>query len=159
MLLIGCGGTNVAPSAASVEPSASAKSVASAIQTPRSLTFEIHPLGDDTAHGTVVVDAGLDDYTMTITVLGLAPNTRHMLNMHGGTCLRPQIVPEEAILVADGIQADEAGEATFTTPLYPFPYEISEGGRILTVHNEPLEYRPDEEEVPPGHIGCADLTN
>lgn len=139
----------------SATTSASATASASPTQTSRSITLELHPLGDHTAHGTVVIDIQGDGYRMTVTVLGLLPNSRHLLNLHGGTCAHPFMVPEEARNLGD-VQADASGKATFTTPHYPYPYN---GGRILTVHNEPLKTLPGDTPVPPGHIACADLTN
>lgn len=122
-------------------------------EAPRSITIEISPLEDSTVHGTVVIDIQGDAHMMTVTVLGLEPNSKHWLNMHGGTCADQIIDPSEMVSLGD-LQADATGQGTFTTPLYPYPYQVPTGGRILTVHN----VASDSQEFQ-SHIACADLTN
>ena len=115
-------------------------------------------MGDHTAKGTVVIDITADGYTMTVNVTGLVPNSRHLLNTHSGSCARPILEAGDFRNLKD-VKADANGAATYTTPLYPRAYTVPSGGRILTVHNEPLKALPGETLVPTGHIACADLTD
>jgi hypothetical protein len=134
-------------------PASPATSV-SASEAPRSLTIDILPLGDYTAHGTVVIDIYSGGYQMTVRVLGLEPNSLHWLNMHGGTCARQFFDPAEMISLGD-LQADASGQGTLMTPLFPYPYQLPTGGRILTVHN-----LPSTDNSPyMAHVACADLTS
>ncbi len=159
LVLVACsGGPSAQPSSSSPVGSEPGSSATSPSQAPRSLTLEIKTIEGYTARGTVVIDIAGESYTMTVSVLGLLPNSRHLLNMHYGTCARPILELAEVVNLGD-VQADAAGQGTFTTPLYAFPYTVPSGGRILTVHNEPLKRQPGDAPVPSGHIACADLTN
>jgi hypothetical protein len=115
--------------------------------------MEILPLQGSSAHGTVVVDIQGDAYMMTVTVLDLEPNSQHWLNMHGGTCAHPIIDPSEISL--GDVDADASGQASFSTALLPYPYQVPTGGRILTVHNLPST----GDDVHQAHIACANMTN
>lgn len=153
-LLILVGATACAGPSASTEVSTPPAAMsASSSEAPRSITIEIFPLEDNTAHGTMVIDIQGDAHMMTVTVLGLEPNSQHWLNMHGGTCAHPIIDPSEMVSLPD-LQADATGQGTLSTRLYAYPYQVPTGGRILTVHN----VARDSQE-PQSHIACADLTN
>jgi hypothetical protein len=149
-LLVACSGGT--PEASPTTPRPSPQS------TSRAITLPLDPIPPFTVRGTVKIDAAGNSYQMIVTVQGLVVNSRHLLNMHGGTCARPILVQQEVITLGEA-QADASGTATYTSPTFPYPYRVPAGGRILTVHNEPLRYQAGETPVPMGHIACADLTN
>lgn len=140
---------------------APAASVPALTQTPaptsRIITLRLNPISPFTAHGTVLIDVKGNTYQMSVTVEGLPANSRHLLNMHGGTCARPILVQQEVITLGEA-SADGSGKAIWESPVFPYPYSVPAGGRILTVHNEPLRAQAGESPVPAGHIACADLT-
>ena len=100
------------------------------------------------AHGTVRVDVEVYGYTITVTVMGLTPNTSHLINFHAGTCAAPELSPYVQVDVA---AADAKGTLTHVST-WPGVYSIPAEGQILTVHYaEPNRSR--------AHIACADMTN
>jgi hypothetical protein len=156
LALTGCANAGASPSTlSSAPPSMAAESsvpsvAASPLQSPRTLTFEISPMGVETeAHGTVTVDVEGPGYTITVTVEGLAPNGHYPLNIHPGVCPNPQNT--EAEWLSQDVQADEIGTLTFEKT-YSRIWDIRDGGQVLTVHGQsPLDART--------HIACADLTD
>ena len=101
--------------------------------------------------GTVQVDIATYGYTMTVTVAGLTPNTKHRINMHGGTCANQDTSPN--LLQDIGFAtADAKGKFTYVATR-PYLYSVRSTGLILTVHGD---YQTDGDL---GHIACADLTN
>lgn len=59
---------------------------ATATQSPRTLMFKLNGSAGFTAHGTVQVDVKVHFYTMTVTLNGVTPNSRHQINIHDGNC-------------------------------------------------------------------------
>ena len=151
LVLGGCtsGANSPASPSASVAPAPPSASPSSPAQSPRTLTFELNPIGAYTANGTVVIDITGDGYTMTVTVLGLDPDSHHLLNMHGGTCSAPDL--ELILPLSHDVQADGSGMGTFMTT-YPSDYLIPAAGRIVAIHGN----SPDQADR---HIACATLTN
>ena len=120
-------------------------------QEPRTLTFDIAPMGlEAEARGTVVVDISGDGYTMTITVDNLVPGGQYPINMHSGACPNPEIDPATAVCIVQQTPADEAGTLTYVKD-FDGPWEVPEAGRTLTVHGRV----PNDSGT---HIACADLT-
>lgn len=149
VLLVSCGGTTTAAT-----PSPSPSPRPSPIQSPRTLTFQING-GDDPAHGTVVIDIKGSGYNMTVTGLGLQPNSGHMINIHAGAC--PPWTEDTSVLVTvQQVKADPTGKFVSVTD-WPFAWSVSSDGRILTIHGSdpPIGSKYD----PYGHIACANLTN
>lgn len=154
LALAGCAGTGASTSApAAVSPSLSAEPstpspTPEALQSPRTLTFDIEPMGLETeAHGTVTVDVAGDGYTMTVTVEGLAPNGHYPLNLHPGACPNPQNT--DAVWLDQDVQADETGTLLFEKT-YSRLWDVPDGGQVLTIHGQsPVDART--------HIACADL--
>ena len=99
--------------------------------------------------GTVLVDIKTYGYTITVTVTGLTPNTKHLINFHLGSCASPDLSPPfDQIDVA---VADATGSITSVTTRNGV-YLVPGNGRILTVHGDD----PNRRET---HIACTDLTN
>ena len=155
ILLVGCGSSN--PTAASSSPNVTPSPAP--IQSPRTLLFKLKactadcdPTGEGTSQfgqGTVRVDIKNDGYTITVTVTGLTPNTRHLINFHFGSCATPDLDPPfEQIDVAP---ADATGTLTSVTT-HPGAYIVPANGRILTVHGDDTAKRQT-------HIACTNLTN
>jgi hypothetical protein len=100
------------------------------------------------AHGTVRVDVKASGFTMTVTVMGLTPNTSHLINYHTGTCANPDLSLWRQLDVAT---ADAKGTFTWVST-WPDAYFIPADGQVLTIHYaEPNRSR--------AHIACADMTN
>jgi hypothetical protein len=118
----------------------------------KACTAACDPMGEGTSkfgQGTVRVDIKNDGYTVTVTVTGLTPNTRHLINFHFGSCAAPNLDPPfDQIEVA---AADSTGTLTSVTT-WPRAYIVSGNGRILTVHGDDTARRQT-------HIACVDLTN
>ena len=151
VLLVSCGGTTTA---ATPSPSPSPSPRPSPIQSPRTLTFQINGV-DDPAHGTVVIDIQGTGYTMTVTGLGLQPNSGHEVNIHAGAC-PPAAVDTSVIVKVQHVKADPTGKFVSVTA-WPFAWSVSSDGRILTIHGSdpPIGSNLD----PYTHIACANLTN
>lgn len=128
------------PASVKVEPS----------QEARSLAFEIQPRAGHSAQGTVTIGISGSGYTMTASVSGLAPGSRHTLNMHAGSCTSENTDPEFLVPLVTNMEADADGALVYTAS-HPRVYSIPETGRIFTVHGD----TPAEERT---HIACADLT-
>lgn len=149
--LVGCAGTTSVSTLSSVSAESSLPSVeATETQSPRTLTFQISPMGiGEMPHGTVVVDIQGGSYTMTLTVEGLTPNGHYPVNLHGGRCPSPDVTA--GTWVDQDVQADDSGTLTFEKS-YAKLWVIPEAGQVLTVHGRvPVAERT--------HIACADLTN
>ena len=147
VLLVSCGGTTTAAT-----PSPSPSPRPSPIQSPRTLTFQING-ADDPAHGTVVIDIKGSGYTMTVTGLGLQPNSGHLINIHAGACG----AEDTSVLVnVQHVKADPTGKFVSATD-WPSAWSVSSAGRILTIHGSdpPIGSNLD----PFSHIACANLTN
>ncbi len=153
LVMIGCSGPASAPPA----PTSSAGAVTSYSPTglpaenPRSLTFELKPGAGSGAHGTVTIDTAAGGYTMTVEILGLNPNSHHLLNMHAGTCAAQDT--NVMLPLEQDVKANDAGEVTYVKGFPNLLYVIPSAGRILTVHGD----KPGVEIY--DHIACADLTD
>jgi hypothetical protein len=152
--LEGCSPGQTSPRASAsatptTEPSATGEIAMSA--EPRTLTFDIQPMGTETeARGTVVVDVAGAGYTMTITVENLVPNAQYPINTHSGSCPNPEINEATAVWIVQQTPADDSGTLVYEKE-FSIPWEIPEAGRTLTVHGRvPNDART--------HIACADLT-
>lgn len=118
----------------------------------KACTADCDPTGEGTSkfgQGTVRVDIKNNGYTITVTVTGLTPNTRHLINFHFGSCATPDLDPPfEQIDIAG---ADATGTLTSVTT-HPGAYIVPANGRILTVHGDDTAKRQT-------HIACTNLTN
>ena len=115
----------------SAVPSVSAEAAVS--QEPRTLIFDIEPMGTETeASGTVEVDISGGGYTLT------------------GECPNPEISEASAVWIVQQTPADDAGTLTYEKA-YEGLWEVPDAGRTLTIHGRvPTDART--------HIACADLT-
>jgi hypothetical protein len=138
-----------AASATAVEPTATIEPAVS--QEPRTLTFDLEPMGNETeAHGTVVVDISGDGYTMTITAENLDSNGQYPINLHSGACPNPELSEATAVWIVQQAPADDSGTLVYEKEFEGL-WEIPDGGRTLTIHGRvPNDART--------HIACADLT-
>ena len=157
LFLAGCG-SNTPTTAASPSPTPT--------QSPRTLTFKLNacaePLTCDPldevkssgaaskfGQGTVQIDVKTYGYTITVTVTGLTPNTKHLLNFHFGSCGSPDRSPPfDQIEVA---VADATGSLTSVITRNGL-YLVPGNGRIVTVHGDDPKRRET-------HIACTDLSN
>ena len=139
-----------APSAtATPEPTPTAEPAVS--QEPRTLTFDIEPMGLETeARGTVVVDIAGGGYTMTITVENLVPGGQYPINMHSGACPNPESSEATVVWIVQQTPTDDTGTLAYEKE-FDEPWEIPEAGRTLTIHGRV----PNDSRT---HIACADLT-
>jgi hypothetical protein len=103
----------------------------------------------DPSHGTVQVDVKSYGYVMTVTVVGLNPNTQHEINIHAGTCANQDT--DSLILHVDFLAADASGTIKSVTT-WPKAYAVPANGRILTVHGD---YNTSDMFV---HIDCTEMT-
>jgi hypothetical protein len=98
--------------------------------------------------GTVQIDIKGDTYTITVVAKGFAPKSTHLINIHPGTCVSPNLDQNEQLVVAT---ADSKGN--LTTVIAPTgSYFIPGPGKILTIHG-------DDEARRQTHIACVNLTN
>ena len=120
-------------------------------QEPRTLTFDIEPMGAETeARGTVEVDISGGGYTLTITVENLVPTAQYPINLHSGQCPNPELSEATAVWIVQQTPADENGTLSYEKS-YEGLWEVPAAGRTLTIHGRvPLDART--------HIACADLT-
>jgi hypothetical protein len=148
LLVVGCSSTST--SATSPSP----KSAPTPTQIPRTLMFKLNGTslvgGSEVypAHGTVQVDVKIYGYTLTVTVQGLTPNSRHRINMHAGSCAAPVI----SLMWNTAYATADANGSVTSVESWTDVYYIPPAGRILTVHGDDLDN-------PTTHIACADLTN
>ena len=125
-LLVGCG-SSTPTTATSTSPSAAPTTAQT--QIPRTLTFKIAGI-HDSSHGTLQVDIKATGYTMTATVEGLTPNSRHVIMIHAGTCAR---VEDMYYVPVDHVNADAKGTLTSVTTL-PGLCTVPADGRIYCLH-------------------------
>ena len=159
LLLVGCGpNTAATPTRAATSTAPSPSPIPTPMQSPRTLMFKLHPcidgcnpLGEDPSkygQGTVRVDIKNDAYTITVTVTGLTPDSRHLINFHFGSCANVGLFPYDQITVAT---ADATGKFTSATTR-PGVYVVPGSGLVLTVHGDDRSRRET-------HLACADMTN
>lgn len=144
-VLVGCGSDST--SATKVSP----VSAPTPTQSARTLNFKLNAAPGYTMGGTAQFDIGVYGYTVTVTVKGLTPGSRHMINMHGGTCASQEI-SETSLRRIDDATVSANGTLTSVTS-WSRIWSVPTGGRILTVHGN------DGTEGQLAHIACADLTN
>ncbi|MEP7104587.1 MAG: hypothetical protein ABI838_01910 [Chloroflexota bacterium] len=89
-------------------------------------------------------------YTLAVTVHGLPPNVRQLVNVRGGTCASEDTSPSRLSTVGM-LSSNAAGEGVLSVD-YPNTYTLLAADRILTVHG------PDNTDAAFGHVACADLT-
>lgn len=150
LALVACSGGGTAASPSSLASAKSASRTPAPTQSPRTLTFQLNPIGDSKAHGTVVVEVKGDGYTLAVTAEGLTPNSKHLINIHAGTCASVDLSSGEIARVAQDVQADASGKLT-SLATYHNAYAIPAAGRILTLHG-------DEPAGNLFHIACAEMT-
>ncbi len=140
---------SVALQSFSAIPSESVETAVS--QEPRTLTFDIEPMGAETeARGTVEVDISGGGYSLTVTVENLVANAQYPINMHSGECPNPELSEATAVWIVQQTPADDSGTLTYAKE-YQGLWEVPEAGRTLTIHGRvPTDART--------HIACADLT-
>jgi hypothetical protein len=154
LFLVDCGSNGT--TANSTTPSPTSASTPS--PSPRTLMFTLKackaacdPMGEGPSkfgQGTVQLDI-TNGYTITVTVTGLTPNTRHLINFHFGTCAVPNLDPPyDQIEIAT---ADASGTLSSVTSRAS-AYVVPATGRILTVHGD----EPTRRQT---HIACVDLTS
>jgi hypothetical protein len=149
LALVACsGGSSASPS--SLASAGSPSRTPAPTQSPRTLTFQLNPIGDSKAHGTVVVEVKGDGYTLAVTAEELTPNSKHLINIHAGTCTSVDLSSGEIARVAQDVQADASGKLT-NLATYHNAYAIPAAGRILTLHG-------DEPAGNLFHIACAEMT-
>jgi hypothetical protein len=154
LLVVGCGSNSTTGTLTSPSP----RPAPTPTQGPRTLTFKLNactsgcdPTGEGPSkfgQGMVRVDIKNDAYTITVTVTGVTPDTRHLINFHAGSCANVELFPYDQIDVAT---ADATGMFTSVTTRQGV-YTVSASGRVLTVHGDDRAKRET-------HIACADMTN
>jgi len=163
VLLVGCGSNN--PSAVATSPSPTPASSPSATptqsQSTRTLTFKLvactgpsvcgnaNPLNEGKfGQGTVRVDINADTYSITVIAKGFTPKSKHLINVHPGSCATPNLDQFDQLAVAT---ADTRGSLTSVTTLSG-NYFVPGPGKILTIHGDDVIRRQT-------HIACVNLTN
>jgi hypothetical protein len=96
----------------------------------------------------VRVETNADTYTITVTAKGFTPRSMHLINIHPGSCLAPNLDQYEQLVVAT---ADSKGNLTIVIA-QTGSYFIPGPGKILTIHGDDLARRQT-------HIACTNLTN
>ena len=145
LVLVGCGSDST--SATKVSP----VSAPTPTQSARTLSFKINAAPGYSKSGTARFDITTFGYTVTVTVKGLTPGSRHIINMHGGTCANQEI-SETSLRSIDDATVDATGTLTSVTN-WARIWSVPTAGRILTVHGN------DGTDGQLAHIACADLTN
>jgi len=120
-------------------------------QQARTLNFKLDASPGYTIGGTAHFDISTYGYTLTVTVKGLTPGSRHMINTHGGTCAS-QETSGTSLRRIDDAMVNANGILTSVTSWQRI-WSVPTGGRILTVHGN------DGTDGQYGHIVCANLTN
>jgi hypothetical protein len=92
---------------------------------------------------------GIDTFTVTIKLTGLAPNSSHVSHVHAGRCAQPGGIAYALVQVI----ADASGAATATTSISA-AYIIPASGWYVNVHHGPdftdADYAPSD--------SCGDLS-
>jgi len=92
---------------------------------------------------------GIDSFTLTIKLTGLAPNSSHVSHVHVGRCTQPGGIAYALVQVI----ADASGAATATTTISA-SYLIPASGWYVNVHHGPdfteADYAPSD--------SCGDLS-
>jgi len=94
------------------------------------------------------VDINADTYSITVIAKGFTPKSKHLINVHPGSCAAPNLDQYDQLAVAT---ADARGSLTSVTTL-PGAYFVPGPGKILTIHGDDLIRRQT-------HIACANLTS
>jgi len=110
--------------------------------------FKLNGRAGYAAGGTVRVDINVYGYTLTVTVKGLTPNTRHQLQLAGGNCAG---VDPGFQLYVDHVTADAKGTITSLTTWHEI-YNVPAEGRVFVVHG-------DDDSNGTAEIACAVMTN
>ena len=87
-------------------------------------------------------------HTMTATVEGLTPNSRHVIMIHAGTCAR---VEDTHYVPVDHVNADAKGTLTSVTT-WPGLFTVPADGRIYCLH------RDDRSIYEITDTACAEMT-
>jgi len=101
-------------------------------------------------HGTVVIDIANGGYVMTVTMEGLDPNSKHIINTHDTSCASLAVTTE---FFRVEVRADATGRAVSVNPFPTTRYLVPAEGRVVTVHGN------DGTNRALSHVACADLTN
>jgi CHRD domain len=137
LLLTGCGGGTSAP--------ASTPTTAS---TPTSTTAHATLKHVPSGMATVSLDPASQSLTVKISLIGLAPSSKHPAHIHAGSCAKeggPVVHPLQDVV------ADEHGVGTSTTVIQNV--KVPASGWYINVHNGP-GLSPSEQFLP---IVCSDL--
>ena len=102
----------------------------------------------DSSHGTLQVDIKATGYSMTASVEGLTPNSRHVIMIHAGTCA---CVEDMYYVPVDHVNADAKGTLTSVTT-WPGLFAVPADGRIYCLH------RDDRSIYEITDTACAEMT-
>jgi len=137
LILAGCGGSTSAPASTPTTAGASTGTTAHA-------TLKHEPSG----MATVSLDPASQTLTVKISLIGLAPSSKHPAHIHAGSCAKeggPVVHPLQDVV------ADEHGVGTSTTVIQNV--KVPASGWYINVHNGP-GLSPPEQFLP---IVCSDL--
>ena len=164
LILIGCGSSNTATNPTSPTPTPQpSPSAPTQTHSPRTLTFKLvactgptvcadaDPLKEGPSkfgQGTVRIDVKDGAYTVTVTAAGFTPKSKHLINIHSGTCAAPNLMDYQQLEIAT---ADSKGKLSSVTTR-GVAYFVLGAGMILTIHGDDTIRRQT-------HIACANLTN
>jgi hypothetical protein len=164
LVLIGCGSSNSAANPSSPTPTPQASPSASTqTPSPRTLSFKLvactgptvcgdaDPLKEGPSKfgkGTVRIDVKDGEFSVTVTATGFTPKSKHLINIHSGTCAAPNLMDYQQLEIAT---ADAKGKLSSVTTR-GVAYFVPGAGMILTVHGDDTIRRQT-------HIACANLTN
>lgn len=132
LAMVACGGGS-APVATSPKPAA---------------TFIMGGMNVSGVTGTGQVYKGTGNFTVSIQLQGLTPNSSHVSHVHIGSCARPGNVAYALLQVI----ADASGKATATSTVSEY-YSMPSTGWYVNVHFGPDFTKP---EYAPS-VSCGDL--
>jgi Cu/Zn superoxide dismutase len=142
LLLVGCGssGTTATSKSPATGPTPT--------QSPRTLTFKLYGQSGDPARGTVRVDLQRYGYTLTLTVEGLTPKSRHSFMIHAGSCAHLEDMYYVPVAVAT---ADAKGRLTAVGTKLGI-YSVPAAGRTMCMHGD------SDSIYGPTDVACGDMT-
>jgi hypothetical protein len=113
------------------------------------LNFTMLAQNGSAVTGTGTIAQGTDSFTVTIKLIGFAPNSSHISHVHAGRCSQPGGIVYALVQVI----ADASGAATATTTV-PAAYLVPASGWYVNVHHGPdftdADYAPSD--------SCGDLS-
>jgi hypothetical protein len=100
--------------------------------TTQAVDFTMVAQNGSSVAGTGKVVIGADSFTVTIKLLGLAPNSSHVSHLHAGHCLAPGGIA----FALQQVVADGTGAATIESTV-PTGYVVPASGWYVNVHHGP----------------------